>query len=122
MPSLVPLVDEFHEINQHLEFWLNTLRNPTSRPDLPARPATPEQMNGLLSELMRAGERLRGLPAERNDALEHEMTRYRSQVERLHALLPSIHSGLLRERARLEQERERLNSAAQWARGSRQTL
>jgi predicted nucleic acid-binding Zn-ribbon protein len=76
----------------------------------------------LLSELLRAGEWLRARPEHRDAELEHELSEYRKQVERLRSLLPFIHRALLRERARLEQERERVQAAAEWARGSRQTL
>jgi hypothetical protein len=79
-------------------------------------------MNGLLSELMRAGTWLRELPENRNAALAQEVAEYRRQVEQLRGLLPAIYDALLRERARLEGERNRLTSAGQWARGSRQTL
>jgi hypothetical protein len=50
------------------------------------------------------------------------LSEYRSSVERLRTLLPSIHSTLLEERARLERERARVQSAANWACRSRQTL
>jgi hypothetical protein len=43
-------------------------------------------------------------------------------VEQLRELLPFIQSQLLRERARLEDQRTRVQSAAEWARASRQTL
>jgi len=36
--------------------------------------------------------------------------------------MPAIHAHLLEERARLEAERTRIESAAQWAQGSHQTL
>jgi hypothetical protein len=36
--------------------------------------------------------------------------------------MPAIHSHLLAERARLEAERVRIESAVDWARGSRQIL
>jgi len=79
-------------------------------------------MAGLLSELMRAGEWLRALPAERDAELAEELTAYRSNVERVRELLPSIHSTLLQARARLEQERTRVEAAAEWTRRSLQTL
>jgi hypothetical protein len=92
---------------------------PTSMPA-----ATPRQMAGLLAELMRAGQCLRELPSEheRDAALETEVNQYRKNVERLRDLMPSIHGALLRERARLEQERARVESAAEWVRRSRQTF
>jgi hypothetical protein len=126
MESLMPvlsldLVQELHQSNSRLGFWLDSLTS-NSEPNLQLRAATPQQMAGLLSELMRAGERLRSLPCDKNAALEDELSAYRRNVERLRTLLPSIQSTLLRERARLEQERSRLASAAEWARRSRQTL
>jgi hypothetical protein len=79
-------------------------------------------MGGLLSELMRAGESLRALPREKYPALEQELGKHRKIAERLRELMPLVHSALLRERARIEQERSRLGCAAEWARRSRQTL
>lgn len=54
--------------------------------------------------------------------LDHELSEYRRNVERLRALLPSVHSTLLEERARLEQERVRVAAAQEWAGRSRQTM
>jgi hypothetical protein len=73
---------------------------------------------------MRAGQCLRTLPGEgeKDAALDRELSEYRANVERLRTLMPSIHSTLLAERARLEQERARVQSAADWASRSRQTL
>ena len=62
------------------------------------------------------------MPQERNAALEQELSDYRQNVEQLRELLPLIHRTLLNERARLEQERARVESAAEWARRSHQTL
>lgn len=122
MPSLaLDLVQELHETNCRLRFWLDSLSRSSAETGDP-HAATPEQMNGLLSELMCAGTWLRELPANRNAALAQEVAEYRKQVEQLRGLLPAIQETLLRERARLEAERNRLTSAGQWARGSRQTL
>ena len=87
--------------------------------------ATPEQMAALLSELLCAGAALRAepIPAKGNDPeLDIELESYRSHVERLRDLLPSLHRQLLAERARIEGQRSRVHSAAAWARASRQTL
>lgn len=114
----VDLAEELHAINRRVRFWLESLsQNPAE-----AHAATPEQMNGLLSELMQAGARLRCLVQGENPPLDREVAEYRSQVQRLRALLPSIHETLLREKARLEQARSRLASAKHWAGVSRQTL
>jgi hypothetical protein len=118
LPTPSPLAGELHEANCRLDVWMEGLISFHA----PARPATPQQMAGLLSELMRAGEWLRRLPSERDAGLELELDQYRKNVDRLRTLLPSIHSALLLERARLEQERTRVKSVAEWARGSRQTL
>jgi hypothetical protein len=134
MPGLADLAQNFHGTNARLAGFLDSLlpdRDPSELPlNLPSgkpshlapRAATPQQMAGLLSELMRAGQWLRSLPREKDATLELELSQYRRQVERLRSLLPSIHQTLLRERARLEQERVRVVSAGEWARRSRQTL
>lgn len=98
--------------------------------DVPAKPgppavATPEHMAALLAELLRAGATLRAeaLPTKGSDReLDTELDEYRRHVERLRELLPSIHRQLLAERARIEAQRTRVRSAAEWARASRQTL
>jgi hypothetical protein len=130
MPALAPaeLSSTLHETNARLRVWLDSLvpaaTTPDRSSDLPPRAATPQQMAGLLSELMRAGQCLRTLPGEgeKDAALDRELSEYRANVERLRTLMPSIHSTLLAERARLEQERARVQSAADWASRSRQTL
>jgi len=83
---------------------------------------TPEQMSGLLSELMHAGQTLRSLPQVWDEALSENISEYRKQVERLRALLPAIQQALLRERARLAVEQHQLHLVAQWADSSQQTL
>jgi len=110
------------ETNARLRFWLDSLaRNPAPGEGW-ARVATPQQMAGLLSELMRAGQWLRALPSQDDPALAGELGEYRRNVERLRALMPSIHDTLLAERARLERERASVAAAAEWAHCSRQTL
>ena len=113
------LAQDLHETKARLHFWLDSLVPEPTHPLV----ATPEQITGLLSELLRAGQWLRaGLPQARDRELQAEIDEYRRNVERLRDLLPSIHDQLLRERARLEAERARVASAAQWAEGSRQSL
>jgi len=124
MPLLASdvLVQELRETNCRLSGWLDSLTLDRTQPFAPARPATPQQMAGLLSELMRAGGWLRVLPKEREPELEQALSEYRRNVERLRQFLPAIHETLLKERARLEQQRARVESAAEWARRSRETL
>ncbi|HEY3971868.1 MAG TPA: hypothetical protein VGM18_02625 [Candidatus Sulfotelmatobacter sp.] len=123
MPTLfpTPVAQNIHETNARLRSLLDTLDTGAGPAQAPL-PATPQQMAGLLSELMRVGEWLRILPEDRDTDLEEELSEYRKNVECLRALLPSMHAALLRERARLEQERARVEGAAEWARRSRQTL
>jgi len=109
------------DTNHRLRFWLESMV--ASHGQL--APATPEHMAALLSELLRVGAGLRAepIPAKGQDPeLDGELEKYRRNVERLRELLPSIHSQLLGERARLEAQRTRVRSAAEWARASRQTL
>jgi predicted nucleic acid-binding Zn-ribbon protein len=82
---------------------------------------TSRQINGLLSELMTAGQFLRRLPSELDESVKAEVDAYRKRIEHLRDLLPRIHRSLLQERSRLEQERTRVQAASQWARASRQT-
>jgi hypothetical protein len=117
---MTSLLLNLRETNRRLSFWLDGMVTPREQPV-----ATPEQMAGLLSELLRAGTWLRAepLPASTtDDDLNHELKRYRGNVERLRDLLPSLHHQLLAERARLEAQRVRVQSAAEWARASRQAL
>jgi hypothetical protein len=118
---------ELRESSRRLRRWVELLisASNSSSEFLPssALPVpTPEQMSGVLSELLRAGEYLRSRPKESNPALEDELADYRRQLERLRDHLPLIHRSLLNQRARLEHERECVQAAAEWARASRQTL
>lgn len=124
MPTLVfeDLTESLHETNGRLSSYLNALAGLNAGSLSDPRPASPQQMAGLLSELMRIGPCLRALPSRRDAGLERELADYRKNVERLRELLPSIHGALLRERARLEQERSQVELAVKWAHGSSQTL
>jgi hypothetical protein len=124
MPLLEPteLAQSLHETNVRLRFSLDSLIPDPATPHTPSCAATSQQMAGLLSELMRAGQWLRALPGDKDALLDEELSEYRKNVERLRTVLPSIHGTLLRERARLERERACVESAAEWASGSRQIL
>ncbi|MFZ0774297.1 MAG: hypothetical protein WCA49_23745 [Candidatus Sulfotelmatobacter sp.] len=122
MPSLtLSRSQDLRETNQRLRHWLDCMI--TQRGQLSV--ATPDHITALLSELSRAGAELRAqpFPAKGTDPeLDAELEQYRGNVERLRDLLPSIHSQLLVERARLEAQRARVQSAVEWARASRQTF
>jgi hypothetical protein len=116
-----PLLQSLRDTNRRLSFWLERMLPQHGQPVV----ATPEHMAALLSELLLAGASLRTEPVSarrKNPELDRELEAYRGNVQRLRDLLPSIHSQLLAERARLEVQRARVKSAAEWARASRQTL
>jgi hypothetical protein len=109
------------ETNHRLRHRLDSLTRAGGKPSV----GTPELITALLSELSRAGAELRAepLPAPGADPLlDLELDSFRGSVARLREMLPSIHNQLLVERARLEAQRARMQSAAEWARASRQTL
>jgi hypothetical protein len=113
------LLEIMRDSNRRLSLCLDSIAARHSRQVI-----TPELMGALLSELLTAGASLRAqpLPAKGNDLeLDDELAKYRGHVERLRDLLPTIHSALLTERARIEAQRSRLQSATEWACASRQT-
>jgi hypothetical protein len=124
----------FRETNRQLSHWLDRLApncetaEPGQQPSQPRRQQralSPDCITALLSELVRVGAVLRAepLPSQGTDPeLDCELDHYRGHVERLRQILPSIYNQLLVERARLEAQRARVSSAAEWARASRQTL
>jgi hypothetical protein len=120
IPSPTEINHSLRETNLRLKFRIDALSGNVGR-SLTAL-AGPRQIAGLLSELTRAGEWLRSAPSRSDPELRDELNVYRHNIERLRELLPAIHEGLLRERARLEQERTRIASAAEWVRRSRETL
>lgn len=121
MPSLtLPRTETLRETNHRLRFWLADMT-----PGNETAAATPEHLGSLLSELLRAGDLLRSQPPVSCGLdldFEHEVDEYRGHIERLRELMPVIHHQLLAERARIEKQRNRLRSAAEWAHASRQTL
>ena len=118
----MPLLQSLRETNQRLSLWFDAIAADSC---WPAATSPVEPMAALLSELLRVGAALRAQPPTEKGVdleLDAELAKYRGQVERLRDLLPSIHRQLLAERARLEAQKARVQSAAQWARASRQTL
>lgn len=84
----------------------------------------PQDLSDLLSQLLRAAECLRRLPAhsEATAELEKESLKYRGNLENLQHFLPDLHGRLLAEKARLETARTHVAAAAAWARASKKTL
>jgi len=120
MPVPATINHFLRHTNLRLGFWLDKVSAKAESSHTAV--VGPQQIAGLLSELMRAGAWLRSLPNRNAPELRDELDAYRRNVERLRDLLPVIHAGLLRERARLEQERARIASAKEWVRRSRETL
>ena len=118
MPSRVQTL---RDANRRIPDWLDCV---VARHEQ-ATVVTPDQMAGLLADLLKAGEGLRAEPTPEQGVdpeLDDELEKYRRNVERLQRMLPAIHNQLLMERARLESQRARVQAAAEWARASRRTL
>ena len=112
---------DLRETNHRLRYWLDGMIAECGL----RKVVTPQAIAALLSELCRVGAWLRvePLPAKGDDPeFGQELEQYRRNVELLRGLMPSIQGQLLAERARLEAQRARVMSAADWARASRQTL
>lgn len=112
-------VEALRNINRRLRTLLDTVAPENVEPV----PATPEQLAGLLTELLQAGDLLRQPRVEAHTLeMDGEINSYRKNVERLRDIVPIMQTRLLAERARLEAERTHLESAAAWARANRKTL
>ena len=106
--------------NTSLRAWLVRLRaEPISLSPLQAN-----DLQELLAELLRASTCLRidspTTPANRE--LFAEISSYRTNLESLSKILPSIQGRLLAERARLQIEQSNLAARKAWAEASRRTL
>jgi len=111
--------ENLRQTNRRLRFCLEGLAPDRVHPTSP----TPQLISELLSELVRSGAWLRrDLPESQGHQLRAELAEYRQNLECLRERMPAIHSHLLAEKARLEAERTRIESAVEWAQGSRQTL
>ncbi len=118
---MLSLLENVRDANQRLQLWFENIVPRNAQTAVPS----PEQMAALLSELLRVGASLRAEPTSgrgHNRTLDAELETYRRNVERLRDVLPAIHDQLLAERARLEGQRARVRSVAEWARASQQTL
>jgi len=110
---------KLRQTNARLRFWLDSLARAQANPGAPK----PRIISELLSELLHTGEWLQsGTSQEPAPQFEAEFIEYRRNLELLRSQMPAIHRHLLEERARLEAERTRIESAMEWAQGSNQTL
>lgn len=91
----------------------------------------PDEFSGLRAELSRARNCLReleGVPVppgqlqEVRDALADEMCQYRSNLEKLKHILPSVQLRLLVERSRLQQAQSHVVAATAWAGANKKSL
>jgi hypothetical protein len=106
-------------VNHDLRARLGRLHGGAGRP--PAIALT--EFTDLLAQLLRARDYLRNQgspPAE--PELAQEISQYRSHLETLVAVLPSISGRLLAEKARLEAARAHVSKAAAWARAGAKTF
>jgi len=85
---------------------------------------TAREIAGILEELLRAADCLRGVsPGATGDLeLEKEISEYRRNMEQLQRLLPAIHATLMMERGRLEAERKHLAATTMWATAAKGSL
>ena len=84
----------------------------------------PQDFSDILSQLLRAAECLRRLPAhsEAAEAFEKESLEYRGNLEKLKHFLPDLQVRLLAEKSRLETARSQVANAAAWALANKKTL
>ena len=106
-------------LNQELAARLVRLRGAPGRP--PAIAFT--EFADLRAELLRATELLRNPGSSAADPeLTEEVSQYRSHLEQLTKVLPSIAGRLLAEKARLEAARVHVSKASAWAEARAKTL
>jgi hypothetical protein len=84
----------------------------------------PQDLSGLLTDLLGAADCLRSVPRESVPHAELEKARceYRSIVEQLGQTLPQVQGRLLTEKARLEIARAHVAATAAWAQASQKSL
>jgi len=107
-------------VNHDLGARLARLQGEPGRP--PAVALT--EFADLLAELLRATDCLNRnrLDSSADAAWEKEISQYRSNLEQLAKVLPSISGRLLVEKARLEAARAHVAKAAAWAQAGAKTL
>lgn len=99
--------------NQRLQARLLAVRNPT---------LVPTGLTDLLDELLQVASTLHDHTLPRDSEFSNEVWSFRANLQQLAALLPSLRTRFLLEKARLEAARMKITRAAAWAEGSRETL
>jgi hypothetical protein len=107
-------------INGNLRAALARLRGEQE----PSAAVVPPEFAGLLVEIRHATDclRSRDLNAATDLELEKEVSAYRTTIEQLAKVLPSVSGRLLTEKARLEAARSHVMKAAAWAQARAKTL
>jgi hypothetical protein len=114
-----PRIPSLQAANQHLRARLSRLAGGNHTP---AGPVATE-FTDLLAELQHSASCLRNLPMASLDAeMLSEISEYRSQIQQVAKILPSLQARLLIERVRLEAARAHVAKAAAWAQGSKKVL
>ena len=113
-------LETLRQVNENLRSAMIRLR-PERRHCSSIRP---EDFSDLLSQLLRAAECLRRVPAHSETimALKEESLEYRGNLEKLKLFLPDLHGRLLAEKARLQNAQTHLLAASAWAGTSKKTL
>jgi hypothetical protein len=113
-------LETLRQVNEYLRSALVRLRPERKH----CSAIRPQDFSDILSQLLRAAECLRCLPADSNvaAALEKESLEYRGNLGKLKHFLPDLYGRLLAERARLETARTHVAAATAWARASKKTL
>lgn len=105
-----------HELRGVLDRWQAEPGNPSD--------FSPQALAAVLAELQRATESLRTISpgSALTSEWEKEIAEYRSQVQRLEQILPTIEKRLLTEKVRLEAARAHVAAAMAWAEARKKTL
>jgi hypothetical protein len=104
--------------NTSLRAWLVRLR---AEP-IALSPVQASDLQDLLAELLRASGCLRTGEQPTGTELESEIAEYRTNLESLAKVLPSVQGRLLAERARIQIEQSHIAARKAWAEASRRTL
>jgi len=116
MPSAT--IQRLRAVNHNLRAWL--ARFPSERNGPVAVALT--EVTDLLAELRRASACLHTAAGIPDVEMASEISEYRSHVQALEKILPSVQGRLLIEKARLQIARAHMAKAAAWAQGSQKTL
>ncbi len=119
-PTPPDALETLRQVNDHLRSELLRLRPERKH----CSSIKPQDFSGMLSQLLRAAECLRRLPAHSKAAaaFEKESLQYRGNLEMLKHFLPDLQVRLLAEKARLEAAQTHVAAAAAWARARKKTL